>query len=88
MNEADAVDLIQYAIWTVIVVSGPCVLAAMVVGSLVALLQALTQIQEATLAFIPKIVAVFLVAALSAYFMGATLHAFAAFAYGRIETGF
>ena len=32
MNEADAIELVQAAIWTVIMVAGPCVLAAMVVG--------------------------------------------------------
>jgi flagellar biosynthetic protein FliQ len=88
MNEADAIDLMQYAIWTVILVSGPCVTAAMLVGTLIALGQALTQIQEATLTFIPKIIAVFLAAIASAYYMGASLFAFSAFAYSRIESGF
>lgn len=88
MNEADATDLVRYAIWTVLVVSTPCVAAAMLVGTVVALLQALTQIQEATLTFVPKIMAVFIVAILSSYYMGASLFAFANFAYTRVETGF
>lgn len=88
MNEADAIDLMQYAIWTVIVITGPCVAAAMLVGTVIALGQALTQIQEATLTFIPKIIAVFLVAMASAYYMGASLFAFSSFAYSRIESGF
>ena len=61
VNEADAMELVQAAIWTVIVVAGPCVLAAMVVGIAIALLQALTQVQEVTLTFVPKIMAIFLV---------------------------
>ena len=54
MNEVDALDLIHRAIWTVIMVSAPAVIAAMVVGIVIALLQALTQVQEATLTFVPK----------------------------------
>lgn len=88
MNEADVVDLMQSAIWTVIAVSGPCVAAAMIVGIVIAALQALTQIQEVTLTFIPKIMTIFLVAMVSAYYMGASLSAFATLAYSRIETGF
>jgi flagellar biosynthetic protein FliQ len=57
MNEADALDIVQAAIWTVLAASGPAVLAAMIVGVTVALLQALTQVQEITLTFVPKILA-------------------------------
>ncbi len=48
MNEGDAIDLVQSAIWMVVVGAGPCVGAAMAVGVVIALLQALTQIQEMT----------------------------------------
>jgi flagellar biosynthesis protein FliQ len=88
VNEADAVDLMHAAIWTVIAVSGPCVVAAMIIGIIIAALQALTQIQEVTLTFIPKIMTIFVVAMFSAYYMGASLFAFATLAYARIETGF
>lgn len=44
MNEADALDIVQAAIWTVLVAAGPAVLAAMIVGLVIALIQALTQI--------------------------------------------
>ena len=40
MNEADALDIMQAAVWTVLVASGPAVLAAMVVGVTIALIQA------------------------------------------------
>jgi flagellar biosynthesis protein FliQ len=60
MNEGDAIDLVQSAIWMVVVGAGPCVGAAMAVGVVIALLQALTQIQETTLTFVPKMIAVFL----------------------------
>jgi flagellar biosynthetic protein FliQ len=88
MNEVDALDLMQSAIWTIIVASGPCVAAAMAIGIIIALLQALTQVQEVTLTFVPKIMAIFLTAVFSAYFMGANVGGFATLVFSRIETGF
>ena len=66
MNETDALDLVQSAVWTVIVASGPAIGVAMVVGVIIALFQALTQVQEMTLTFIPKIVIIFVMIALTA----------------------
>ena len=68
MNQADAIDIVQQAIWTVVLASGPAVAAAMAVGIIIALLQALTQVQEMTLTFIPKIIATFLVGAAVAHY--------------------
>ncbi|NLJ87210.1 MAG: flagellar biosynthesis protein FliQ [Epulopiscium sp.] len=53
------IDLAQEAIMTVIKVSAPMLLMGLTVGLLVSIFQAVTSIQEATLAFIPKILAVF-----------------------------
>ena len=88
MNEADALDIVQAAIWTVLAASGPAVLSAMVVGIVVALLQALTQVQEITLTFVPKIVAIMLVVAFTGPFIGAQISAFTNVIFERIETGF
>jgi flagellar biosynthesis protein FliQ len=88
MNEADALDITQQAIWTILIAAGPAVIAAMVVGIVIALLQALTQIQEVTLTFIPKIVAVLVVTAITGSFMGQQIVAFTEEVYGRIVTGF
>jgi flagellar biosynthesis protein FliQ len=88
MNERDALDIVQQAIWTIIVVSGPAVGAAMFVGILIALLQALTQVQEMTLTFIPKIVVMLIVVAVSGSFIGAHIYAFTELLYSRIEHGF
>jgi flagellar biosynthetic protein FliQ len=88
VNEADAMELVQAAIWTVIMVAGPCVLAAMVVGITIALLQALTQVQEITLTFVPKIVAILLVVAFTGPFIGGQITAFSNVIFERIETGF
>lgn len=88
MNQADALEIVQSALWTVIVACGPSVGAAMIIGIAVALLQALTQVQEPTLTFIPKIIAILVVSALSAPFVGAVVYAFAEQVYARIEQGF
>ncbi len=56
----DLLKLAQEAIQTVLFVSAPMLLISLIVGLIVSVIQAVTQIQEATLAFVPKIVAVFL----------------------------
>lgn len=88
MNQADALDLVQMAIWCVITASGPAVVAAMAVGIVIALLQALTQVQEVTLTFIPKIITIFLVASMTAPFIGSVIFAFSEQLFQRIENGF
>ena len=76
MNEGDALDILRSAIWMVVVGAGPTTGAAMAVGVLIAVMQALTQIQEATLTFVPKIVVVFLVGGLTATFVGGRMKVF------------
>jgi flagellar biosynthetic protein FliQ len=88
MNEADALDLVQFAVWTVLTASAPVVLVAMVVGIGIALIQALTQIQEITLTFVPKIVAIMLVVALTGPFIGAQISSFTNVIFERIQNGF
>lgn len=66
MNEADALDIMQAAVWTVLVAAGPAVLAAMIVGVAIAFIQALTQVQEMTLTFVPKIVTIMIVLGVAA----------------------
>ncbi|KRB49731.1 flagellar biosynthetic protein FliQ [Rhizobium sp. Root708] len=88
MNEADALDMFQAAIWTVLVSAGPAVGAAMVVGLVIALFQALTQVQEATLTFVPKIVAVLVTIGISAPFVGSQISIFTNLVFSRIQSGF
>jgi flagellar biosynthetic protein FliQ len=88
MNEASAIALVYGAIWTIVVAAGPAVIAAMVVGVGIALLQALTQIQEVTLTFIPKIVVILLVIVVTAPFIGSQIQAFATDTYDHIADGF
>jgi flagellar biosynthesis protein FliQ len=54
----------------------------------VALIQALTQVQEMTLTFVPKIVVIFAVISLTAPFIGGQVYTFTEMVYGRIEKGF
>jgi flagellar biosynthetic protein FliQ len=72
----------------VIVASSPAVIAAMAVGILIALLQALTQVQEVTLTFVPKILAILIVMSFAAPFVGAVIFTFAEQTYARIPNGF
>ncbi|MFI3241978.1 MAG: flagellar biosynthesis protein FliQ [Alphaproteobacteria bacterium] len=59
MNEAEVLDVSRLAIWTLIKVVTPTLLVALIIGLVVGIFQALTQIQEMTLAFVPKILCVF-----------------------------
>jgi flagellar biosynthetic protein FliQ len=54
------ISIAERAIWVVLLTSGPLLILALVTGLLVSIFQATTQIQEQTLAFVPKIVAVLL----------------------------
>jgi flagellar biosynthetic protein FliQ len=88
MNEADALELVRAAVWTIIIGSGPAVAAAVVVGLVIAIFQALTQIQEMTLTFVPKIVVIFVVLTVCAQFIGGQVFTFSEQVYARIEKGF
>lgn len=88
MTDIDALEIVQKAIWVTMAVAGPVVIAAMVIGILVAFFQALTQVQEMTLTFVPKmLVAVFIISISGAY-SGSLLLAFTEEIYSRIATGF
>jgi flagellar biosynthetic protein FliQ len=58
MNEGMIIDLFQQAMLKIILLSAPMILLALIVGLIVSIFQATTQIQEQTLAFVPKILAV------------------------------
>jgi len=59
MEEGQILDVARDAIYTMILVSAPLMLAGLVIGVIIALFQTMTQIQEMTLVFVPKIIAVF-----------------------------
>lgn len=65
MDSQVAIDLGREAITIMIMISAPVLLAGAVVGLVVGLMQALTQVQEQTLVFVPKLMAMFFVLSLS-----------------------
>jgi flagellar biosynthetic protein FliQ len=75
MTGPETLDVARDAIWTLVVVSSPLMVVGLVVGVVVSLFQALTQIQEQTLVFVPKILAIFVTLLLALPFMADSLHA-------------
>ena len=65
MDAQAVIDIGREAIWNMLLIGSPVLLAGMVVGLLIGLLQALTQIQEQTVAFVPKLIAMVLVLSLT-----------------------
>jgi flagellar biosynthesis protein FliQ len=65
MDAQEAIDLGREALWTMLLIGSPVLVAGLIVGLVVSLLQALTQIQEQTVAFVPKIIAMLLVLSIS-----------------------
>lgn len=66
-------DVMREAFINILLVSGPVVLVAMAVGLIISIFQATTQIQEQTLSFVPKLLAIFLTLILAGNFMLNTL---------------
>lgn len=60
MNEQAVLDIASEAIWSVILASGPLLIISLLVGLLISIFQTVTSIQEQTLTFVPKIIAIFI----------------------------
>lgn len=73
MNEADVLDIAREAIVVTIKIGGPTMILALLIGLGISLVQALTQIQEMTLTFIPKIIVIFVSMLLFMPYMLSTL---------------
>lgn len=76
MSGSEVLDVARESIWVMLQLAGPLMGIGLGVGVAVSLLQALTQVQEQTLVFVPKIVAMFLALVLFLPFMGAVLSGF------------
>jgi flagellar biosynthetic protein FliQ len=76
MNEAEVVEICREAIFVMLKLVGPILLAGLLIGVIVSLLQAVTQIQEMTLTFIPKMLVIFGLTLWLLPFMLATLGSF------------
>lgn len=84
LTPEQVLDIAREAIFVLIKLGAPIMGVALVVGVLVALLQALTQMQEMTLSFVPKILAIFLTLILTLPFMIQTLTGFGEDLFRRI----
>jgi flagellar biosynthetic protein FliQ len=73
MNASDAIELARQSIVLMLVIGAPVLIVGMVVGVVISILQAVTQVQEQTLSFVPKIIVMLAVAALTAPWAGARL---------------
>jgi flagellar biosynthesis protein FliQ len=87
MNAADAVDLAHQTIVVALELGAPVMLLALLVGLLISFLQALTQIQEMTLTFVPKMLAILVSLLIMLPFMLTTLTNFTHSLFDRIAAG-
>ena len=76
MNATDVLEVAREAVIVMLIVGAPLLIPALVVGLGIALVQALTQVQEMTLTFVPKIIVMFLVLVLSLPFLLSTMVGF------------
>lgn len=87
MTGAEVLDVGREAIWVMLAMAAPVMFVGLAVGVIIALFQALTQIQEMTLVFVPKIFAIFLALVVFMPLMGAVLGAFMTNIADRIAAG-
>jgi flagellar biosynthetic protein FliQ len=73
MTGADTLDFARESIYLLLEIAAPPMLTALVVGVVIGLLQALTQVQEMTLVFVPKILAIFIVLVVALPFAGGAM---------------
>lgn len=74
MTGPEVLDVARDSIITLVLVASPLMVVALVVGLVISLLQALTQIQEMTIVFVPKILAIFAAMLVTLPFMSDVLH--------------
>jgi len=84
VNAADIAVVIRGGMLVTLKIGGPVLIAALLAGLLVALVQAVTQINEATLSFIPKLLVIGVVLVLLGPFMFATLSAYTLLMFDRM----
>ncbi|MEQ8369255.1 MAG: flagellar biosynthesis protein FliQ [Alphaproteobacteria bacterium] len=87
MNDLAVLEIARDAIWTMLTIGAPLMLGALAIGLIVALFQALTQIQEMTLTFVPKIIVMAVMLILLLPFMGGAMGALMERLVERIVTG-
>jgi len=69
MQQLYVIDMIQHLVWLILLLTMPILLVTLIVGVIISIFQAVTQIQESTLTFVPKIIVAMLVIVLLAPWM-------------------
>jgi len=85
MTVDDILELGQRAMLVTLIAASPMLLSGMIIGLIISVFQSVTQIQEITLTFVPKIVVVLLAFALFLPFMADTVLVFVQDLFGRID---
>ena len=86
ISQGDVISILTQAITTVVLCAAPMLIVAMIVGLLISIFQATTQINEQTLAFVPKIVAVMLTLLIFGGFIFATVGGFVTRLFEQINS--
>ena len=80
------ISLLTYAFWQILIIAGPVLLVALIVGLTIGILQAATSINEMTLSFVPKVVIVYIALALLASYIMIRLSDYFQFVFEQIRT--
>lgn len=87
MNAEQVFDILRESMLVTMIVAGPLMLIGLIVGVIISLVQAMTQIQEMTLTFVPKLIVLFVMMILFMPFMFATMVKFTEFVFDKIIIG-
>ena len=87
MADLDLLSLTRDAVMMIVKVSGPALLLGLVVGTVIALVQAIVQVNEMTLTFVPKLIVLFVTMIIFMPFMLATIIKFTEYIFDQIVAG-
>nr|WP_294167523.1 flagellar biosynthetic protein FliQ [uncultured Sphingomonas sp.] len=87
MSASDVMELTRAALLLLIAVAGPLLIASLITGVVIGLLQALTQVQEMTLTFVPKLLVLGMVLLMTLPMMGQAMGSFTQLMRDRIVAG-
>ncbi len=87
MNAEQVFDILREAMLVTLIICGPPMAIGLVVGIVISLIQAMTQIQEMTLTFVPKLIVLFVTMIIFMPFMLATITKFTEFIFDQIVAG-
>lgn len=86
MNENIIIDIVRAALFTILKASAPLLIVSLVVGLVISVIQTVTSIQEQTLTFVPKLIAIFLVLMLIGNWILNTITTFAVELFSNFKT--